>query len=109
MRHIAVDALYTADQQEVGRTLPALVADSARGGQAAWVGPAGLPTTRTLVLGAGADALVDAEGVRETARFLGTTAVVLEGVAHDVMLDSERWQEGAEVLQRWLERLGAEC
>lgn len=50
-----------------------------------------------VVMGADKDAIVDVEGVRETADFLQGEMVILEGLPHDVML-GERWREGADVL-----------
>jgi pimeloyl-ACP methyl ester carboxylesterase len=55
-----------------------------------------------LVLGGELDAVVDAEANRETAAQMGTQAVMVEGVGHDVMLDSG-WQRAAEVVLMWLE------
>lgn len=42
------------------------------------------------------------EGVRESAAAYGTTAVILQGLAHDVMLDT-RWEEAAKALEQWLQ------
>ena len=41
------------------------------------------------------------EGVRESAAAYGTTAVILQGLAHDMMLDT-RWEEAAKALEGWL-------
>ncbi len=58
------------------------------------------------MLGAEADAIVDLEGLEETARFCGQPSpVLLPGAAHDVMLDGERWPLGAKELHHWLEAL----
>ena len=107
MQRFRRDGVYTLDLKEVNANLPVLVADASRGGQAQWIGPGGLSPQRVLVLGADADVIVDSEGLRETARFCGTDPVVLPGVCHDVMLDSERWQTGAVELHRWLAGLGS--
>nr|AFK45210.1 unknown [Lotus japonicus] len=57
-----------------------------------------------LVLGANNDFIVDAEGLRETAKFYGVSPVCVEGVAHDMMLDTS-WEKGAEVILSWLNGL----
>ncbi|GAU16491.1 hypothetical protein TSUD_167230 [Trifolium subterraneum] len=54
-----------------------------------------------LVLGANNDFIVDAEGLKETAEFYGVSPVCIEGVAHDMMLDTS-WDKGAEVIISWL-------
>ncbi|KAK2359337.1 alpha/beta-Hydrolases superfamily protein [Trifolium repens] len=54
-----------------------------------------------LVLGANNDFIVDAEGLKETAEFYGVSPVCIEGVAHDMMLDTS-WDKGAEVILSWL-------
>lgn len=56
-----------------------------------------------LVLGAEWDSLVDRIAVGETARFYGTDAEILPGVAHAVMLEPA-WQRCADRLLAWLER-----
>lgn len=48
-----------------------------------------------LVLGAEKDAVVDREGVEETARFLNVKAEFLDGMPHDVML-CEGWETAAD-------------
>ncbi|KAJ1443241.1 Alpha/Beta hydrolase fold [Sesbania bispinosa] len=54
-----------------------------------------------LVLGASNDFIVDAEGLKETAKFYGVSPICVEGVAHDMMLDTS-WEKGAEVILSWL-------
>ncbi|EPS71260.1 hypothetical protein M569_03495, partial [Genlisea aurea] len=54
-----------------------------------------------LVLGAENDFIVDAKGIEETGRFCGVPAVRIEGVAHDMMLDSA-WEKGAQAILSWL-------
>ncbi|MCI31981.1 ATP-dependent DNA helicase Q4, partial [Trifolium medium] len=46
-----------------------------------------------FVLGANNDFIVDAEGLKETAEFYGVSPVCVEGVAHDMMLDTS-WDKG---------------
>ncbi|XP_057809459.1 uncharacterized protein LOC131023857 isoform X2 [Salvia miltiorrhiza] len=65
------------------------------------------PCMKILVLGANDDFIVDAEGLRETSRFYGASAVCVEGVAHDMMLD-ESWEKGAQVILSWLHALDTE-
>ena len=70
------------------------------------VPPQRKPGAPVLVAGAELDAVVDAQGVRDTASAWGTTAVVLPRIAHDVMLDA-RWEEAAGTLRAWLDTLPA--
>ncbi len=59
----------------------------------------GLPV---WVCGAADDAVVDCEGVRETAAALGAPPpLLLPGIGHDVMLDA-RWRSAADALAAWL-------
>lgn len=69
-------------------------------GVATWL-PAAPPT---LVLGAERDFVVDEEGVRETARFLGTEARLLPGLPHDVMLCTG-WRVAADEVLDWIAAL----
>ncbi|MFS8016798.1 putative alpha/beta hydrolase-1 [Helianthus anomalus] len=62
------------------------------------------PSTRVLVMGAADDFIVDAKGLEETASFYGVQPVCVEGVAHDMMLDSS-WEKGAQVILSWLQNL----
>ena len=57
-----------------------------------------------FVLGAAGDAIVDAEGVRETAALCGAAAppLLLPGLGHDVMLDAG-WERAAAALGGWLD------
>lgn len=48
--------------------------------------------------------LQDAEGLYETAKFYDVQPVCVEGVAHDMMLDSS-WEKGAEIILSWLKNL----
>lgn len=54
-----------------------------------------------LVIGASEDFIVDKEGLHETANFYDVQAVSIEGVAHDMMLDSS-WEKGADTILSWL-------
>ena len=68
------------------------------------VPPQRQPGAPVFVAGAALDAVVDAQGVRDTAAVWGTTPVVLPRIAHDVMLDA-RWEEAAAALLTWLAAL----
>ncbi|KAK7340964.1 hypothetical protein VNO77_21683 [Canavalia gladiata] len=57
-----------------------------------------------LVLGAKDDFIVDAEGLKETAKFYGVSPVSVEAIAHDMMLDVS-WEKGAQVILSWLNGL----
>ncbi|KAF5763556.1 putative chloride peroxidase [Helianthus annuus] len=62
------------------------------------------PSTRVLVMGAADDFIVDAKGLEETGSFYGVQPVCVEGVAHDMMLDSS-WEKGAQVMLSWIQNL----
>jgi pimeloyl-ACP methyl ester carboxylesterase len=59
-------------------------------------------TTPILVLGGEADAIFTVQQVRDTATAYHTEAVVLPGVAHDMMLDTG-WRATADEIAGWLE------
>ncbi|WOK93477.1 hypothetical protein Cni_G02175 [Canna indica] len=61
-------------------------------------------TVKLLIMGASNDFIVDAEGLNETTRFYGVQPICVEGVAHDMMLDS-LWCKGAQILLLWLQEL----
>jgi pimeloyl-ACP methyl ester carboxylesterase len=61
--------------------------------------------TPLLVIAAERDAVVPLQTVQDTARAYGTEAVILPGVAHDVMLDPQ-WRLGAECILQWLAEQG---
>jgi pimeloyl-ACP methyl ester carboxylesterase len=64
-------------------------------------GPARPPA---FVLGGKFDTVVDVEGLEELAAAYGTTAVVVDGLAHDVMLDA-RWREVAAAVRAFADGL----
>ncbi|XP_027353169.1 uncharacterized protein LOC113863701 isoform X1 [Abrus precatorius] len=57
-----------------------------------------------LVLGAKDDFIVDAEGLKETAKFYDVSPVCVEETAHDMMLDVS-WEKGAKIILSWLNDL----
>ncbi|KAJ4781745.1 Alpha/beta-Hydrolases superfamily protein [Rhynchospora pubera] len=59
-----------------------------------------------LVLGANSDFIVDMEGLYETAKFYDVEPLCVEGVAHDMMLDSA-WDKGAQIILEWIRNLPA--
>ncbi|CAI5945695.1 unnamed protein product [Closterium sp. NIES-64] len=59
-----------------------------------------------MVLGAADDVIVDDQGVKETAEFFSTEAVVLPGMPHDIMLDLG-WKDAANSMLQWLANHGA--
>ena len=61
----------------------------------------------TLVVGAERDAVVDLEGVQETAAFLGISAKVLEGLPHDCML-AAGWEGAADQIIEWVKAQASE-
>ncbi|RWW22215.1 hypothetical protein GW17_00013598, partial [Ensete ventricosum] len=68
------------------------------------VSPPAKGTVKLLIMGASDDFIVDTEGLQETARFYGVQAVCVEGVAHDMMLDTT-WEKGAQTFLSWLQEL----
>ncbi|KAJ9564435.1 hypothetical protein OSB04_000401 [Centaurea solstitialis] len=62
------------------------------------------PSTKVFVMGAADDFIVDAKGLEETGSFYGVQPVCVEGVAHDMMLDSS-WEKGAEQILSWIKRV----
>lgn len=61
-------------------------------------------SVQVLVIGASHDFIVDEEGLRETAKFYDVQEVSIQGVAHDMMLDSS-WEKGAERILSWIKIL----
>lgn len=55
-----------------------------------------------LVMGASDDFIVDVQGLNETAEFYNVSPVIVEGVAHDIMLDIS-WEKGSGAILSWLE------
>jgi alpha-beta hydrolase superfamily lysophospholipase len=56
-----------------------------------------------LVLGAAGDTLATPSDMRSTARHYGCEATMIDGVAHDMMLDV-RWQKTADTILSWLRK-----
>lgn len=54
-----------------------------------------------LVVGAENDFILDRQAIDETAAQLGAKEVILPGIAHDVMLDTN-WKDAADVLDSWM-------
>ena len=60
------------------------------------------PTPPLLVLGAALDAVVDAQGVRDTATWVGAPPpTFVAACGHDVMLDA-CWRDAAQAVHGWL-------
>ncbi|KAL0034745.1 hypothetical protein WJX77_005378 [Trebouxia sp. C0004] len=58
------------------------------------------------VMIAGDDAVIMRHQVEANAAYFGVQPIVLEGVAHDVMLDT-RWEQAAQTLHTWLQGIPA--
>ena len=56
------------------------------------------------MVGCERDAVVDAEGVEETARFMGVDAEIFSGMPHDLML-CEGWEAPADRLIEWASQI----
>lgn len=91
MRESAPPGTRLLDLRELQKSLPIKV-------------PTRDPPVPVLVLGGDCDSIIDTEALQETATTFGCEAVVLEGMAHDVMLDIG-WERAATALLQWLEEL----
>lgn len=101
MKKLEADGQYSLDLKEVDANLP--VAAAAKG-KAAWL-PLFQRAGSVLVIGASEDAIVDQPGLDATGEFLSVPPQVLDGVAHDLMLDSRKWEDGAKLVKDWVEAL----
>lgn len=97
---VARDSRYQLDVIQMNQALPKMAALPS--GCARWM----RSDMRALVVGAEKDYIVDQAAVQETATFLGSTPVILDGQSHDLML-SDGWQVGAETLVQWLDSFSA--
>lgn len=103
MEHFREDSKVSADIAKLRNILPSKTCIHADGsGRAAWLGNDNTATPLRLVMGAARDYIVDEEGVQETAKYLGTTAVIVEGASHDLML-GPLYSRAADKIQDWLE------
>ncbi|KAL9185074.1 hypothetical protein ACHAXT_002851 [Thalassiosira profunda] len=94
------DTVATIDLGDLAKQLPSARADK-ESGRAPFVDR--LPS-HSLVIAASDDFIVDAEGSRETARYLGLDSPVIVDSPHDVMLGT-KWQNGADAILEWVESL----
>lgn len=62
----------------------------------------------SAVIGFADDRLVDREGCEELAEYLGTEAMMVEGVSHDGMLDT-RWEAVAEALLKFCDQVAVDA
>lgn len=92
----AADSRCGINLSDFNKALPSRQADAV--GRATWLATA----PPALVIGAEADGVVDAEGVEETAAFLGTRARVLRGAPHDIML-AAGWEAAADEVVQWVD------
>jgi hypothetical protein len=91
---------FDMDSSTIGENQPALVIPSViETGNGSLPGVPYSPSI--LVIGAEKDFIVDQEGVKETARYLGVKPVFLPELYHDVMLGS-KWRLSADVIADWL-------
>lgn len=101
------DALFSAamDDADVRRHLDRLQEESFRAFLDMLVldrpRPARVARVPLLVLGAENDRLFSPDQIHDTARHYGTTATILPGLAHDLMLDL-LWPRAAEAILQWL-------
>eukprot|EP00968_Pinguiococcus_pyrenoidosus_P001259 scaffold57_cov254-Pinguiococcus_pyrenoidosus.AAC.12 len=108
MEQLRKDSDYGLDLKEINANLPIQTA-SDDNGVASWIASEtnrdGLPSDAILVLGASEDVLVDPVGVQATADFCAVKPVLLDGVHHDVMLDTGMWEVAAGVVAEWAQRI----
>lgn len=97
MDRFKADSACTLDVFDFNRKLPSLRAD-ASGRRADWVERC----PPMLVLGAELDAVVDADGVAETAEFYGVKPEMIAAMGHDVML-IPGWDTVADRIADWLD------
>ena len=93
---LEADSRVGLDLGDFARNLPSK--NIAADGRAAWL--ADYAPRARLVVGCERDAVVDAEGVEETARFMGVDAEIFSGMPHDLML-CEGWEAPADRLIEW--------
>ena len=79
------------DLKQLNEELPIVVKNDAKKGN-----------ERVLVIGGQNDYVVDNTGVRETAAFWRSKEILIDGSAHDVMLDS-KWQTVAEIMMQFID------
>ena len=79
------------DLKQLNEELPIVVKNDAKKGN-----------ERVLVIGGQNDYVVDNTGVRETAAFWRSKEILIDGLAHDVMLDS-KWQTVAEKMMQFID------
>ena len=96
MGRFAADSCVGLDVAHFTRNAPGKAADA--NGRARWLDRA----PPMAVFGCEMDAVVDAEGVRETANFLGVTPTMLSSMPHDLMLCTG-WEEAADALLGWVD------
>jgi len=101
LARFAEDCKVGIDLGAFNKDLPSLQARE--DGRAQWLHRA----PPTLVVGAERDAVVDLEGVQETAAFLGISAKVLEGLPHDCML-AAGWEGAADQIIEWVKAQASE-
>ncbi|KAL7540822.1 hypothetical protein ACHAXR_013033 [Thalassiosira sp. AJA248-18] len=94
------DTVATIDLSDLAKKLPSAKADK-ESGRAPFVDK--LPS-KSLVIAAGGDFIVDEEGSRETAKYLGLESPVIVDSPHDVMLGTN-WKNGADAILEWVQAL----
>ena len=93
------DTVATIDLGDLAKKLPSVKADK-ESGRAPFADK--LPSK--LVIAASDDFIVDLEGSRETARYLGLEAPVIVDSPHDVMI-GKNWKNGADSILEWVQEL----
>eukprot|EP00591_Stephanopyxis_turris_P011359 CAMPEP_0195527964 /NCGR_PEP_ID=MMETSP0794_2-20130614/29908_1 /TAXON_ID=515487 /ORGANISM="Stephanopyxis turris, Strain CCMP 815" /LENGTH=362 /DNA_ID=CAMNT_0040658991 /DNA_START=81 /DNA_END=1169 /DNA_ORIENTATION=- len=93
------DTVATIDLGDLARKLPSAKVSESDEGAAPFVFE--MKTSRSLVVGAIHDFIVDSEGVKETAAYFGVKPSLVDS-PHDVMLGA-KWENGANTLLRWLD------
>jgi len=103
------DALFSSamDPKDTMKYLPKVQRESMRATTEMYLAglpiPALISTVPTLVVGGGADKLIDPVHVSATGIFYGVQAEIFGGIGHGMMLDV-KWEEVAYYMEDWLQK-----
>ena len=98
--YFARDTVATIDLADLASKLPSLMADK-QSGKAPFVE---MLQSKSLVMGASDDFIVDREGLEETAKYMGLESPVIVESPHDIMI-GKKWKNGADAIFDWVQKL----
>lgn len=101
MTKFKADSVVGLDVASLGPYLPGATSANSDG-RAQWLTDNLSKLPKRLVIGAEKDYIVDIEGVKETALYLGVSPVIIEGAYHDLML-GPAWSPVAKMLLTWMQ------